>query len=60
LKKAISLDPTQAAPALHLGLVYLQSGVQPSAYSYLILARTFDPNGPYGWQAERLLEQYFP
>jgi Flp pilus assembly protein TadD len=60
LKQSIHLDPTQAAPALHLGLVYLQSGVLPSAYSYLILAKAFDPNGPNGWQADRLLEQFFP
>jgi tetratricopeptide (TPR) repeat protein len=60
LIKAIQLAPTQAAPALHLGLVYLQSGVLPSAYAYLNLAKIYDPNGPYGWQAGRLLEQFFP
>jgi Flp pilus assembly protein TadD len=60
LKKAIQLAPTQAAPALHLGLVYLQSGVLASAYSYLNLAKIYDPDGPYGWQAGRLLEQFFP
>jgi tetratricopeptide (TPR) repeat protein len=59
-KKAIQMSPTQAAPALHLGLVYLQTDDRTSAYSYLILALTFDPDGPYGWQAGRLLEQYFP
>ena len=60
LKKAVQMSPSQAAPALHLGLVYLQIGDCTSAYSYLDLARTFDPDGPYGWQAGRLLEQYFP
>jgi tetratricopeptide (TPR) repeat protein len=60
LKKAVQLGPTQAAPALHLALANLQSGDQASAYSYLALAKTIDPNGQYGWQAERLLEQYFP
>lgn len=60
LKKAVQMSPTQAAPALHLGLVYMQTGDRLSAYSYLSLARTLDPNGPYGWQAGRLLEQYFP
>jgi len=60
LKKAIHLAPTQAAPALHLGLVYLQRGLLPSAYSYLNLAKTYDPDGNYGWQAGRLLEQFFP
>ncbi len=60
LKKAVQIDPTQAAPALHLGLDYMQIGDRTSAYSYLNLARTFDPDGPFGWQARRLLEQYFP
>jgi len=60
LKKAVQISPTQAAPALHLGLVYMQTGDRTTAYSYLNLARTFDPDGPYGWQAGRLLEQYFP
>jgi len=60
LKKAVQMAPTQAAPALHLGLVYMQTGDRASAYSYLNLARTFDPDGSYGWQAGRLLEEYFP
>jgi tetratricopeptide (TPR) repeat protein len=60
LKKAVELDPTQAAPALHLGLVYVQNGNRAGAYSYLNLAKAFDPDGPYGWQANRLLEQFFP
>ena len=60
LKQSVELGPTQAAPALHLGLVYLQTGDRTRAYSFLILASTFDPDGPYGWQARRTLEQYFP
>ena len=60
LRKAVQMGPTQAGPALHLGLVYMQTGNRASAYSYLNLARTFDPTGPNGWQAGRLLEQYFP
>ena len=60
LKKAVELDPTQAAPSLHLGLLYLQTGNRAAAYSYLNQAKVFDPDGPYGWQAKRLLEQYFP
>ena len=60
LNKAIELDPTQAAPFLHLGLLYLQTGNRPAAYSHLIQARDFDPDGTSGWQAGRLLEQYFP
>jgi tetratricopeptide (TPR) repeat protein len=60
LKKAVQMNPTQAAPALHLGLVYMQTGNRDKAFSYLALARTLDPDGPNGWQAGRLLEQYFP
>jgi tetratricopeptide (TPR) repeat protein len=60
LKKAVQMSPTQAAPALHLALVYLQTGERDQAYSFLSLAKTFDPNGMFGWQAGRLLEQYFP
>jgi tetratricopeptide (TPR) repeat protein len=60
LNKAISLAPTQAPPVLHLALVYIQAGAPSMAYSYLILAKTFDPQGSYGIQAERLLEQYNP
>jgi tetratricopeptide (TPR) repeat protein len=60
LKKALELGPTQAAPALHLGLLYLQAGDRPAAYSHLNQAKVFDPDGPYGWQAKRLLELYFP
>ena len=60
LNKAVRLAPTEAAPVLHLGLAYLQSGVLSSASSYLNLAKVLDPNGPYGQQATRILEQYFP
>ncbi|HTX92943.1 MAG TPA: tetratricopeptide repeat protein [Anaerolineales bacterium] len=60
LKRALALDPTRAAPALHLGLLYLQTGNRAGAYSYLNQARIFDPSGPDGWQAGRLLDQYFP
>lgn len=60
LKKAAGLGPTQAAPFLHLGLLYLQTGDSAAAYASLNQAKTFDPDGPVGWQAKRLLEQYFP
>jgi tetratricopeptide (TPR) repeat protein len=60
LKKAITLDPTQAAPYLHLGLLYMQTGDRTAALSYLNQAKAFDPDGPIGWQANRLLERYFP
>jgi tetratricopeptide (TPR) repeat protein len=60
LKKAIELDPSQPAPFLHLGLLYMQTGDRAAALAYLHQAKTADPNGPTGWQANRLLEQYFP
>jgi tetratricopeptide (TPR) repeat protein len=60
LKKAIELNPTQAAPSLHLGLLYMQTGDRGGAYSYLNQAKAFDPGGQIGWQAARLLEEYFP
>jgi tetratricopeptide (TPR) repeat protein len=60
LKKAIELAPTQAAPSLHLGLLYLQSGDRTTAYFYLNQAKVFDSADSYGWQAKHLLEQYFP
>jgi tetratricopeptide (TPR) repeat protein len=60
LKKAIELDPSQPAPFLHLGLLYMQTGDRAAALAYLHQAKTSDPDGPIGWQANRLLEQYFP
>lgn len=60
LKKAYSLAPTEAAPALHLGLVYMQTGDRALALSYLTLAQTLAPDSAFGLQAGRLLERYFP
>jgi tetratricopeptide (TPR) repeat protein len=60
LKKAMELDPTQAAPFLHLGLLYMQNGDRTAALASLYQAKAVDPDGPIGWQASRLLEQYFP
>jgi tetratricopeptide (TPR) repeat protein len=60
LKKAIELDPSQAAPFLHLGLLYMQTGDRAAALASLHQAKASDPNGSIGWQANRLLEQYFP
>ena len=60
LRKAIALDPTQAAPFLHLGLLYMQTGDRTAALANLNQAKAFDPDGSIGWQANRLLEQYFP
>ena len=60
LKKAIELDPSQPAPFLHMGLLYMQTGDRAAALAYLHQAKAADPNGSIGWQANRLLEQYFP
>jgi tetratricopeptide (TPR) repeat protein len=60
LKRAIQIAPEQAAPALHLGTVYLLQGDHEMAFSFLNLAVTLDPGGSYGWQAARLLETYYP
>jgi len=59
LKKAVTLAPTQAAPFLHLGLLYMETGDRAAALSNLNQAKALDPDGPIGWQASRLLEQYF-
>jgi tetratricopeptide (TPR) repeat protein len=60
LKKALELDPTQAATSLHLGMLYLQTGDRALASFYLNQAKDYDQDGTIGWQANRLLEQYFP
>jgi hypothetical protein len=38
----------------------LQTGNRSAALSNLNQAKAFDTDGPIGWQASRLLEQYFP
>jgi tetratricopeptide (TPR) repeat protein len=58
--KAIELAPDQPAPHLHLALAYLEFGEAAKAYDKLMDAVQLDPEGDYGWQARRLLEQYFP
>ena len=60
LRKAVELGPTQAAPYLHLGLLYLQTRKPGLAYSNFLQVQALDPEGPFGWQASRLLKQYFP
>lgn len=60
LATALDLAPEQAAPSLHIGLVCLESGDRACAYDALVDATRLDPDGTYGWQAQRLLEQYFP
>jgi predicted Zn-dependent protease len=60
LRKAVELGPTQAAPYLHLGLLYLQTRKLGLAYSNFLQVQALDPDGPFGWQASRMLKQYFP
>jgi tetratricopeptide (TPR) repeat protein len=60
LLKAIELAPQEPAPHFHLALAYLESGQAALAYDKLQDTLSLDPDGPYGWQAQRLLEQYFP
>ncbi|MEW5905493.1 MAG: tetratricopeptide repeat protein [Elusimicrobiota bacterium] len=60
LTKAIELAPQEAASHYHLALAYLESGQAVLAYDKLQDTLGLDPDGPYGWQAQRLLEQYFP
>jgi tetratricopeptide (TPR) repeat protein len=58
--KAVDLAPNQAAPHLHLAMVSLDLDKPDVALAQLKLAIGLDPNGPVGWQANRLMEQYFP
>ena len=57
--KAAELNNNVPEPALHLGILYLQSGKRQTAYEQLLRASDLDPTGSSGWQARRLLEQYF-
>jgi tetratricopeptide (TPR) repeat protein len=59
-EKAVDLAPNQAAPHLHLAMVSLDLKKSDIGLAQLKLAIELDPNGPVGWQANRLLEQYFP
>jgi hypothetical protein len=38
----------------------METGDRAAAFSNLNQAKALDPDGPNGWQAGRLLEQYFP
>ena len=60
LKKAIAADPQNAAPVLHLGLLYLQTNQPDLARQTLQSAQKLDPDGSIGAQAARVLARYFP
>jgi tetratricopeptide (TPR) repeat protein len=52
--------PETPAAHLYLGVLFLQQGNSKSAYENLVQAVNLDPGGPYGSQAGRMLDQYFP
>lgn len=60
LLKAIDLAPAEPSPHFYLALLYLESGLPALAYDKLVDTRVLDPEGAFGWQASRILEQYFP
>jgi tetratricopeptide (TPR) repeat protein len=59
-KRAIEIAADQAEPYLHLGYLFLQMEDRADAYDNLIKAQHLDEQGSIGWQAQRLLDQYFP
>ncbi len=59
-QKAIQLAPDQPAPHLHLAQAYMLLGDLLFAHDQLVQVRSLDPDGSYGFQAGRLLEEYFP
>lgn len=60
LLKSLKLSPDQPEIYLHLGYLLLMQDQRDAAYSDLVKATQLDPDGSVGWQAQRLLEQYFP
>jgi tetratricopeptide (TPR) repeat protein len=58
--KAITTAPQDAAPVFHLGLLYLQTNRGAEAKARFQEAVQLDPDGPYGTQAKKALERYFP
>jgi len=57
---ALQTNPETPAVYLYLGVLFLQQGNSKSAYDNLVQAVNLDPSGPYGAQAGRMLDQYFP
>jgi tetratricopeptide (TPR) repeat protein len=53
-------NPDTPAVYLYLGVMFLQQGNSKPAYDNLVRAVNLDPHGPYGAQAGRMLDQYFP
>jgi protein O-GlcNAc transferase len=59
-KRAVEIAADQAEPYLHLGYLLLQQDRGDEAYDILGTAHQLDLNGSIGWQAQRLMDQYFP
>ena len=53
-------NPDLPSIHLYLGVLYLQEGNSELAYQHLLQTVNLDENGPYGSQASRMLDQYFP
>jgi tetratricopeptide (TPR) repeat protein len=58
--QSVENSPDIPAGHLYLGILYLQEGNNDAAYNQLVSARDLDPVGPYGGQAQSMLDQYFP
>jgi lipoprotein NlpI len=58
--EVLNSHPDFPAVHLYLGVLYLQKGNFDSAHDHLTKAKELDPGSPYGSQAGRMLEQYFP
>ena len=58
--QVLEKHPELSAVHLYLGVLYLQKGNYTFAHDHLIQARDLDPDGPYGGQAQRMIDQYFP
>jgi len=62
-KKALSeigTDKPNVMLHLHLGLLYIQTGREEQAKFEFQQTLENDPQGPYGLQAKKLIERYFP
>ena len=57
---SIEIAPDEPESYLHLGYLKLLQDQRDDAYDNLVNARRLDPDGSIGWQAQRLLDQYFP
>lgn len=59
-ENVLQTSPETPAVYLYLGVLFLQQGNSESAYEHFVQAVNYDPGGPYGAQAGRMLDQYYP